>query len=84
MKESITINRPAFDTFDVSTVESTLDKLLAECQATVDSVSKLKTADWASVMAPLDEVHNQLSLFWSPVGRTAVICAMCIKPACLS
>lgn len=69
MKESITINRPAFDTFDVSTVESTLDNLLSQCQATVDSVAKHTSPSWQSVMAPLDEAHNRLSLFWSPVSH---------------
>ena len=69
MKESITINRPAFDTFDVSKVESTLDDLLSQCRTTVESVSKVDEPNWPSVMAPLDEVHNQLSLFWSPVSH---------------
>ena len=69
MNNAITINRPAFDAFDVSTVESTLDSLLAQCQATVDSVSKVKKVSWQQVMTPLDEVHNRLSLFWSPVSH---------------
>ena len=63
MKETITINRPAFDEFDVSKVQATLEDLLSQCQATVDSVSKVKKASWQSVMAPLDEVHNKLTLF---------------------
>lgn len=69
MKETIAINRPAFDTFDVSTVESTLEELLKKCRAVVQSVSGVVNPSWQSVMAPLDEVHNNLSLFWSPVGH---------------
>lgn len=69
MKETITVNRPAFDTFDASTVESTLEGLLVQCRTKVQSVSEVVNPSWQSVMAPLDEVHNRLSLFWSPVSH---------------
>jgi len=69
MSASITINRPAFDTFDVSKVESTLDDLLSQCRSTVERVAKTTEPSWDSVMEPLDEVHNRLSLFWSPVSH---------------
>jgi len=69
MSDSITINRPAFDTFDVSKVESTLDNLLSQCRDTVASVAKVTDVSWDSVIAPLDDAHNRLSLFWSPVSH---------------
>ncbi len=69
MKDSITINRPAFDAFDVSTVEATLDELLSQCRETVKVAAKVASPNWESVMAPLDKAHNQLSLFWSPVSH---------------
>jgi oligopeptidase A len=66
---NITINRPAFDAFDVSTVEANLDDLLAECRQTVSDVAQETTPTWQSVIEPLDKVHNRLSLFWSPVSH---------------
>jgi len=69
MTTSITINRPAFDTFDVSTVESTLDDLLKQCRDVVASVAESTDPTWQSVMMPLDDVHNRLSLFYSPVSH---------------
>jgi len=69
MTPSITINRPAFDTFDVTTVEATLDDLLQQCRDVVATVAKVSAPSWQSVMEPLDEVHNRLSLFWSPVSH---------------
>lgn len=69
MKDSIKINRPAFEAFDPSTVESTLDTLLKQCREVVASVSTVEQPTWQSVMSPLDEVHNRLSLFWSPVSH---------------
>ncbi len=66
---NITINRPAFDTFDVSTVEATLDELLTECRQAVSEASQVTSPSWQSVIEPLDKVHNRLSLFWSPVSH---------------
>lgn len=66
---NITINRPAFDSFDVSTVEATLDSLLAECRQAVSEAAQVTAPTWQSVIDPLDKVHNRLSLFWSPVSH---------------
>jgi len=69
MNNAITINRPAFDQFDIATVASTLEGLLKRCKETVEKVSGESNPTWESVMLPLDEAHNQLSLFWSPVSH---------------
>lgn len=69
MHDTITINRPAFDAFDVSTIETELDELLKTCRETVTRISKENNPSWASVISPLDEAHNQLGLFWSPVSH---------------
>jgi len=69
MSNAIKINRPEFDTFDVSKVESTLDDLLNRCKETVARVAGEKSPTWDSVISPLDEAHNELSLFWSPVSH---------------
>ncbi len=69
MKDSIKINRPAFEAFDPSTVESALDDLLSQCREVTKTLSTIVKPTWQSVMTPLDEVHNRLSLYWSPVSH---------------
>lgn len=63
------VQRPAFSAIDVDSIESQLDTLLAQCRQVVQSVSNVDNPDWDSVMQPLSEAHNALSLFWSPVSH---------------
>ena len=63
------IPRPVFTDIDVATIEQRVDDLLQECQSVVDRVSTLKEPDWDTLMQPLSEVHNKLSLYWSPIGH---------------
>lgn len=63
------IQRPAFSAIEVDKIEQQLDELLAQCSAVVDQVARLEQPDWDSLMQPLSEVHNKLSLFWSPISH---------------
>lgn len=65
----ILIQRPDFSSLQVDSIESTLDGLLADCRNVVDTVSVLSSPTWQTLMQPLGEVHNALSLFWSPVSH---------------
>jgi len=69
MSETTLITRPDFSSIQVDDIEATLDTLLADCRSVVDTVSSLQAPDWNSLMQPLGEVHNALSLFWSPVSH---------------
>ncbi len=63
------VQRPDFSAIDVETIEAQLDQRLADCRAIVEQVAALASPGWDSVMQPLGEVHNRLSLFWSPVSH---------------
>ncbi len=63
------IQRPDFTAIDVDKIEQQLDSHLADCQSVVDTVSAVEAPDWNSLMQPLSEVHNRLSLFWSPISH---------------
>ena len=63
------VQRPDFTAIDVDTIEQQLEQRLADCRTVVEAVAALENPDWDSVMQPLGEVHNRLSLFWSPVGH---------------
>ncbi len=63
------IQRPAFSSLQIDSIEESLDALLADCQAVVDEVAVLKSPTWDTLMQPLGEVHNALSLYWSPVSH---------------
>ena len=69
MSDTTVIKRPAFSAIEVDGIEATLDTLLEQCRQQVDSVSSLRSPDWDTLMQPLGEVHNALSLFWSPVSH---------------
>lgn len=63
------IKRPDFSALHVESIENQLDALLAECQKVVDEVASLDAPTWETLMQPLGEVHNALSLYWSPVSH---------------
>ncbi len=63
------IKRPDFSSLQVELIEKQLDALLAECQKVVDEVATVDAPTWETLMQPLGEVHNALSLFWSPVSH---------------
>lgn len=69
MSDTTVVHRPDFSSIKVDEIESKLDALLADCRQVVETVASLQAPDWESLMQPLDEVHNALSLFWSPVSH---------------
>ncbi|MBX2881903.1 MAG: M3 family metallopeptidase [Granulosicoccus sp.] len=69
MGEAVVVNRPCFSDISVDAIEPTLEQHLAECRAVVEKVSQVEQPTWESVMQPLDEAHNRLSLFWSPISH---------------
>lgn len=69
MTNKTLIRRPDFSSLQIDNIEATLDTLLDDCRRVVNAVSSLKVPDWDSLMQPLGEVHNALSLFWSPISH---------------
>jgi len=74
------LRRPDFDALQVDTLEAELDALLQRCRQTVERVAAHaheraheraheQAPTWQSLVQPQAEVHNALSLFWSPVSH---------------
>lgn len=61
--------RPDFSSIEIDSIESILDSLLADCRKVVGIAAAVGTPTWQTLMQPLGEVHNALSLFWSPVSH---------------
>jgi oligopeptidase A len=61
---------PPFSSIQPGHVEAAIDALLAECRATVARVLAGNTAyTWANLIQPIEDVEDQLSRAWSPVGH---------------
>ena len=70
MSDANLINRPAFSSINIATVEQQLDDLLANCRAVATSLENVSDPlDWQTLIQPLEEAHNSLSLFWSPISH---------------
>ncbi|MEE9319115.1 MAG: M3 family metallopeptidase [Granulosicoccus sp.] len=69
MTESLLINRPSFSAIDVATIEAQLDKLLKQARETVEQVAKVGNPDWQTLIQPVSEAQNAISLFWSPISH---------------
>ena len=70
MRDANLINRPVFSNIDISKIEQQLDALLAHCRSVTDALKDVSDqSDWQTIIQPLDEAHNALHLFWSPVSH---------------
>ena len=75
MHDANLVNRPLFSDIEVNTIEEQLDALLTNCRTVIDSLKGVAESgvanqpDWQTVIQPLDEAHNALSLFWSPISH---------------
>ncbi|MFK7995113.1 MAG: M3 family metallopeptidase [Granulosicoccus sp.] len=69
MSEANQVNRPAFSDIQVQDLEAQLDKHLNNCRTVIDKLNDVKEPTWESLIQPLEEAHNALSLFWSPVSH---------------
>ncbi len=69
MTDATLVNRPAFSKIDPAGIETELDRLLDQCRTVISSLESVDTPSWELLIQPLDEAHNALSLFWSPVSH---------------
>ncbi|MCL4147466.1 UNVERIFIED_CONTAM: hypothetical protein GTU68_062823, partial [Idotea baltica] len=69
MSKAITTNRPNFSAVNTSTIKAELDVLLVEYQSVIDQVATLENPTWETLIQPMEELGNKLSLFWSPVSH---------------
>lgn len=69
MSESSLVNRPVFSSIDVSLIETQLDKHLENCKSVIETLKDVPDPSWESLIQPLEEAHNALNLFWSPISH---------------
>ena len=61
---------PNFTDVDVANIEADLEKLLKHNQSAIDAcVSENTHPTWESLVLPLDQLHDDLNNFWSPIGH---------------
>lgn len=75
MSDKTLISRPDFTGIKIDSIEPQLDKLLENCRSVIQSLSggssagAIEHSSWETLIQPLDEAHNALYLFWSPVSH---------------
>ena len=61
---------PNFTDVDVANIEADLEQLLKRNQEAIDAcVSENTHPTWQSLVLPLDQLHDDLHNFWSPIGH---------------
>ena len=61
---------PVFSAVKVETIESELDKILAHNQQAIEAcVTNNTQPTWESLVLPLDQLHDDLNNFWSPISH---------------
>jgi len=63
------INRPSFSSINYSEIEPELDRLLANARQTIKDLCDNAPATWVGFMEPSDDLHDEISRFWSPVSH---------------
>ena len=69
MSEANLVHRPDFSAVQTHRIEGQLDEHLAQCRAVIEHLRQVGVPTWDSFIQPLEEAHNALSLFWSPVSH---------------
>ncbi len=69
MSLATTINRPNFSSVNPDTVEQELDTHLNHFKSVIEQVSALENPTWETLIRPMEEAGNALSLYWSPVSH---------------
>ncbi len=69
MSDANLVNRPVFSKINVQTIEDELDAHLAHCREVISSLESVDAPSWDALIQPLEEAHNALSLFWSPINH---------------
>lgn len=69
MSNTIAINRPDFSAVKPAEIEAQLDEIIVNFQLVIDKVSQLEQPTWDTLILPLEQAGNALSLYWSPVSH---------------
>ena len=62
-------NRPSFTSISYSEIEPELDRLLSKAREQVVGLCKNAPLTWNGFMEPSEELHDEISKFWSPISH---------------
>ncbi|GAA0854483.1 oligopeptidase A [Aliiglaciecola litoralis] len=60
---------PQFSKIKVEDIVESIDSAIQRCKNVIDEAVKQSDISWASVIAPIDDVDDELSRLWSPVSH---------------
>ncbi len=60
---------PRFSDISPEQIRPALEQGIAQCKTTIDQVLQQDSYSWENLVAPLEEVDDQLSRLWSPVSH---------------
>ncbi len=63
------INRPSFKSISYESIEPELDQLLARARQQAIDLCESAPASWSGFMQPSEELHDEISRFWSPISH---------------
>lgn len=69
MSEANLVHRPDFSAIQTNEIEQQLDQHLNNCREVIERLQHITEPTWDSLIQPLEEAHNALSLFWSPISH---------------
>lgn len=69
MSQALLVNRPAFSSVKPQQIEQQLDTHLAHCRQVIGALSTVTDATWDSLIQPLEQAHNAMNLFFSPISH---------------
>ena len=65
---------PPFDTLNPKENIETLEQVLADAKARIDSLAAQEGPTWQSLMLPLAEIDESIARLWSPVSHLHSVC----------
>jgi len=69
MSEANLVHRPDFSSIRTNEIEQQLDQHLNNCREVIQQLQQITEPTWDLLIQPLEEAHNALSLFWSPISH---------------
>ncbi len=60
---------PKFSQIEPQNIVASVEQAIQRCKETIEQVLKQEQYDWENLIAPIDQVDDQLSRLWSPISH---------------